>query len=82
MDWHVPLLVVMAALAAFAVFALVRARLAQRMVEHRVAIIGAREAAFIGILQSLSRRASWRTSCSRPCTRSSASSRTASAPFS
>ncbi len=54
MDWHVPLLVTTAALAAFAAFALWRVRRQQRVVEHRVAIVGAREAAFIGILQRLS----------------------------
>src|ERR1044072_9101172 len=54
MDWHVPLLVITAALAASAAFACARVFRAQRTVEHRVAIIGAREAAFIGILQRLS----------------------------
>jgi signal transduction histidine kinase len=54
MDWHVPLLVITAALAAFGALAFVRLRHAQRAVEHRVAMIGAREAAFIGILQRLS----------------------------
>ena len=54
MDWHVPLLVITVALAAFAALALWRARRAQRVVEHRVAMIGAREAAFVGILQRLS----------------------------
>ncbi|HKP24321.1 MAG TPA: GAF domain-containing sensor histidine kinase, partial [Dongiaceae bacterium] len=54
MDWHVPLLVITAAFAALAALALVRVRGAQRVVEHRVAIVGAREAAFIGILQRLS----------------------------
>ena len=54
MDWHVPLLVITVALAAFAALALWRARRAQRVVEHRVAMIGAREEAFVGILQRLS----------------------------
>ena len=54
MDWHVPLLVIISACAVFAAFAFVRLRHAQHAVEHRTAIIGAREAAFIGILQSLS----------------------------
>ena len=54
MDWHVPLLVITAACAVFAAFAFVRLRHAQHAVEHRAGIIGAREAAFIGILQSLS----------------------------
>jgi signal transduction histidine kinase len=54
MDWHVPLLVIAIALAAFAALALWRVRLKQRVIEHRVAMIGAREAAFMGILQSLS----------------------------
>ena len=54
MDWHVPLLVITAACAVYAAFAFVRLRHAQHAVEHRAAIIGAREAAFIGILQSLS----------------------------
>ena len=54
MDWHVPLLVITTACAVFAAFAFVRLRQAQHAVEHRTAIIGAREAAFIGILQSLS----------------------------
>ena len=54
MDWHVPLLVIAAALAAAAGPALVRVHRHQRAFEHRVAIIGAREAAIIGILQRLS----------------------------
>ena len=54
MDWHVPLLVITAACAVLAAFAFVRLRHAQHAVEHRAGIIGAREAAFIGILQSLS----------------------------
>ena len=54
MDWHVPLLVIAAALAAVAACVLWRVRRQQRVVEHRVAIVGAREAAFIGILQRLS----------------------------
>ena len=54
MDWHVPLLVIAAALAAVAAFIFWRARRQQRVVEHRIAIVGAREAAFIGILQRLS----------------------------
>ena len=54
MDWHVPLLVITVALAALAAFALWRVRHEQRVIQHRVAIISAREAAFIGILQRLS----------------------------
>ena len=54
MDWHVPLLVIALALAASAAFAAWRVRRERRAVEHRVAIIAAREAAFIGILQRLS----------------------------
>ena len=54
MDWHVPLLVITAALAAFAALAFWRMRREQRVIEHRVAIIGGREAAFMGILQRLS----------------------------
>ena len=54
MDWHVPLLVMTAALAAFATFALWRVRRQQGVLGRRVAIIGAREAAFIGILRRLS----------------------------
>jgi two-component system cell cycle sensor histidine kinase PleC len=53
MDWHVPLLVLTAALAAFATLMLWRVRRQHRAVEHRVAITRAREAAFIGILQRL-----------------------------
>jgi len=54
MDWHVPLLVITVALATLAAFALWRVRREQRVIEHRVATISAREAAFIGILQRLS----------------------------
>jgi len=54
MDWHVPLLVIAVALTALAAFALWRVRGKQGVVAHRVAIISAREAAFIGILQRLS----------------------------
>ena len=53
MDWHVPLLVFTAVLAAFSTLMLWRVRRQHRAVEHRVAITRAREAAFIGILQGL-----------------------------
>jgi signal transduction histidine kinase len=54
MDWHVAPLVIAVVLAIFASLALWRIHRKQRTIEHRVATIGAREAAFIGILQRLS----------------------------
>jgi signal transduction histidine kinase len=54
MDWHVPLLVIALALAGTAAVAAWRLAAERRAVTHRVAIITARESAFIGILQRLS----------------------------
>jgi signal transduction histidine kinase len=54
MDWHVPILVTAIALAAFSAIALWRVHRRQTVIEHRVAIVGGREAAFIGILRRLS----------------------------
>ena len=54
MDWHVPLLAVAFALVGALAFGAWRMLRQRQIIERRVALITAREAAFIGILQRLS----------------------------